>query len=245
MEEKQTEPVKICAKCGIEKSLTEFHKRKNGRYGVKNICKTCCHIYRVVIYKTNPEKAKAEVRAWREANPEKKKALTKAWYNANREKVNAKSKLWRKNNRERAKELTETWNKANPVKKRAYYKKYYIDKRNDYNFKVNRAVKCSIYRALRNDKNGNHWESLVGYTLDDLKNHLEKQFVGGMTWENYGKTGWTIDHKIPVSVFNFTNSEHRDFKRCWSLKNLQPMWGIENYSKGAKLTKHFQPSLLM
>jgi hypothetical protein len=25
--------------------------------------------------------------------------------------------------------------------------------------------------------------------------------------------------------------EHRDFKRCWALKNLQPMWEKENLEK--------------
>lgn len=63
-----------------------------------------------------------------------------------------------------------------------------------------------------------------------------------MSWDNYGK--WHIDHKTPKSVFNFTQAEHRDFKRCWALKNLQPMWAEDNHSKGAKLTNHFQPSLL-
>ena len=64
-----------------------------------------------------------------------------------------------------------------------------------------------------------------------------------MTWENYGK--WHLEHKIPISVHNFTRSGHEDFKRCWALKNLQPMWAIENFEKHDKLTKHFQPSLLI
>jgi len=55
-----------------------------------------------------------------------------------------------------------------------------------------------------------------------LKNIL-KTFEPWMSWKNYGKDGWEIDHKIPISVFNFTKPEHRDFKRCWALKNLQPL----------------------
>jgi len=54
-----------------------------------------------------------------------------------------------------------------------------------------------------------------------------------------------LDYKIPVSVFNFTTPEHEDFTRCWSLKNLQPMWAKENMSKSAKLEKHFQPRLAL
>lgn len=54
-----------------------------------------------------------------------------------------------------------------------------------------------------------------------------------------------IDHKIPLSAHNFTKPEHSDFKKAWALKNLQPMWAIDNMKKGAKLKKHFQPSLLL
>ena len=62
-----------------------------------------------------------------------------------------------------------------------------------------------------------------------------------MIWGNYGD--WHIDHKIPISAFNFTKPEHEDFKRCWALSNLQPLWAKDNISKNAKLEKHFQPSL--
>ncbi|KKM70439.1 hypothetical protein LCGC14_1440750 [marine sediment metagenome] len=65
-----------------------------------------------------------------------------------------------------------------------------------------------------------------------------------MTWENYGKGGWEVDHIIPKSVFNYTKPEDEDFNRCWALKNLQPMWGPENQSKNAKLETHFQPMLV-
>jgi len=32
---------KICSKCKIEKELGEYHKYKNSKDGVKNICKKC------------------------------------------------------------------------------------------------------------------------------------------------------------------------------------------------------------
>jgi hypothetical protein len=75
-----------------------------------------------------------------------------------------------------------------------------------------------------------------------IKVHLEKRFKQGMTWENYG-TVWSIDHKTPVSVFNFGRPEDIDFHICWSLKNLQPLGCAENSQKRAKIDKPFQPSL--
>ena len=114
----------------------------------------------------------------------------------------------------------------------------------DPNFKLHELVRTAVRETLKNgNKNGRHWEGLVGYTVNDLKIHIEKQFTSGMSWENCGE--WHLDHIIPKSVFNFTKPEHEDFKRCWSLKNLQPLWATDNLSKGSKLEKPFQPRLAL
>ena len=110
----------------------------------------------------------------------------------------------------------------------------------DPKYKLNHRMRCAVKQCLNGNKDGS-WKELVGYSVDELKRHLEKLFQPDMTWENLGK--WHIDHKIPISAFNFTKPEHLDFKRCWALKNLQPMWAEENLSKGASLEKHFQPGL--
>jgi guanylate kinase len=69
----------------------------------------------------------------------------------------------------------------------------------------------------------------LGYSIDDLKSHLESQFTEGMSWDNYGE--WHIDHIRPESWFNYSSIEDGDFKKCWSLDNLQPMWADENLKK--------------
>jgi len=85
----------------------------------------------------------------------------------------------------------------------------------------------------------------VGYTVAKLMAHLEKLFRPGMCWENYGRGGWHIDHIIPRAAFNYQTPQDIDFKRCWALSNLQPLWERENIAKGAKLTAPFQPSLAL
>jgi hypothetical protein len=54
-----------------------------------------------------------------------------------------------------------------------------------------------------------------------------------MTWDNYGE--WHIDHIKPISSFTFETCDDEQFKECWSLENLQPMWGVENIKKGNKI----------
>lgn len=107
--------------------------------------------------------------------------------------------------------------------------------------KLSRTISYRIWTSLKGNKNRNHWGNLVGYSIEQLKLHIEKQFLPGMTWENYGPI-WHIDHRIPISAHNFNSPNDIDFKRCWSLKNLRPLWASENYKKHSKLIENFQPS---
>ncbi|GAI33061.1 unnamed protein product, partial [marine sediment metagenome] len=59
------------------------------------------------------------------------------------------------------------------------------------------------------------------------KKHLEKRFVKGMSWKNYGK--WHIDHIKPCATFNL--SEKKEQRKCFHYSNLQPLWAKENLSK--------------
>jgi len=115
-----------------------------------------------------------------------------------------------------------------------------LSKYNDEMLRLRHNISCAISRSLKTNKKGRRWEKIVNYSLQDLKKHLEKQFTEGMNWDNYGE--WHVDHKIPVSVFNFKTVHDIDFKKCWRLKNLQPMWGKDNISKGNLLSTPFQPA---
>jgi hypothetical protein len=53
-----------------------------------------------------------------------------------------------------------------------------------------------------------------------------------MTWENYGRKGWHIDHKKPISCFDLNDQEQ--LKEACHYTNLQPMWAIENIKKGGR-----------
>jgi len=56
-----------------------------------------------------------------------------------------------------------------------------------------------------------------------------------MSWNNYGYYGWHIDHIIPVSWWQFNSPEDREFKQCWALCNLQPLWRKDNQIKSDKM----------
>lgn len=90
------------------------------------------------------------------------------------------------------------------------------------------------------ERGGNHWEDLVNYTLDELMTHLESLFAEGMSWDNYGQ--WHVDHIRPKSSFNFESYVDSEFKKCWALENLQPLWGEDNLRKNSKWDEKLQAS---
>jgi len=62
-----------------------------------------------------------------------------------------------------------------------------------------------------------------------LKEHIEKQFVDGMSWDNWGE--WHIDHIKPVSKFD----KSEKITIINSLNNLQPLWAVDNLKKSNKI----------
>lgn len=129
---------------------------------------------------------------------------------------------------------------------REYMRRYQMERcANSPKARLDRSMSGGIYKSLKGAKAGRSWETLVGYNLPRLMRHLEKRFLPGMTWDNYGRGGWHIDHKIPKVAFNYTSPEHQDFRRCWALSNLQPMWEPDNIRKNAKLAGQFQPTLAL
>lgn len=149
---------------------------------------------------------------------------------------------WRTKHPEKIRALRKKWRTGHPELAKELKKKTNLNQRGALKGKLNNNISGRVRKTLHGSKANRRWESLVGYTIDQLKRHLEKLFKPGMTWENYG-TYWHIDHKIPVVVFNFEKPEDIDFRLCWSLKNLQPLERMENLSKRAKINKPFQPSL--
>ena len=221
--------VKKCSVCGEYKEFDKFYKDKRGEYGLYGKCKVCHNNIS---------------RKYREVNLEKERIRHKTYKNNNKEKIKKSAQIYYKFNFEKVKERLKKWRQANPEKRKVQDKRVYLKERKTIRGRLNHSIKAGIYGSLCSGKNGRHWESLVDFTTEQLKRHLEKLFKPGMTWENYG-THWHIDHKIPIAVFNFEKPEDVDFRLCWSIKNLQPLEAQINIKKQDKINAAFQPSLLL
>jgi hypothetical protein len=92
-------------------------------------------------------------------------------------------------------------------------------------------ARSRIWLMLKNgERRDRGLVSRLGYSIDELRNHLESRFLIGMSWENYGK--WHVDHIRPCSLFDMR--DRSQFHACWALANLQPLWAADNIRKGAK-----------
>ena len=74
-------------------------------------------------------------------------------------------------------------------------------------------------------------EKILGYKSAELKEHIERQFLDGMSWSN--RSEWHIDHIIPVS--HFLKKGVADPKVINCLTNLRPIWAKDNLKKGREV----------
>lgn len=243
-----------------------YYKHKMMKDGFLNLCINCFNKQIKEYAKNNPNKIKERNRKRYLNNKEEILAKQKIYYQENKERHSKQAKEYRERTKDKTIERRINYKLKNPDKIKESNRRYYhegggkernkryrennIEKRREYqneycktwlknNITKNISHNMAVYinRSLKGKKNGAKWESLVGYSLNELMNHLESKFKSGMNWEN--RDQWHIDHIRPIASFNFTSIDDPNFKRCWALTNLQPLWAIDNMSKGAKMVVNF------
>jgi hypothetical protein len=92
----------------------------------------------------------------------------------------------------------------------------------------------AINHVLFGNQKTSKYESYFGCSVEFLRQHIESQFIEGMTWSNHGKSSkgkkvWQLDHIIPVNKFDLSKEE--DCKACWNYTNLRPSWWEDNIKR--------------
>ena len=171
-------------------------------------------------------KRKSTRAKWRVENPEKVKAQNAKWRAKNPEKVNENSAKWSAENPEKAKACSTNWRATNPEYPSRYQKQRgSIDP--IYRLECNmRKASHRIVKQLSLEKKPTSTFKWVGCSPEELKTHLESLFTEGMTWENYGKDGWHVDHIRPVCSF-----AAEEWEQVHHYTNLQPLWAEDNIAK--------------
>ena len=189
----------------------------------------------------NKEKISEKSKIYREKNKEKLAERSKKYYQENKEKVEAQKREYNKKNGAKLKEYQKWYNKVNKDRISERNKKYYQEHkeylsqqrnertkyrtRTDPNFRIARLCRKYVRRCLNNEKT-KRTEEILGYSFEELKEYIESQFYGGMSWDNASM--WEIHHIVPLDSFNFLNEDGTDnydiVRKANSLDNLIPLF---------------------
>lgn len=215
---------KICSSCNKPRVITLFGKLKSSKDGLRYDCKICRKKYR----EENREKIKEQQRQYYEINKNTLIENNKEYRKNNKEKISKQRKEYR--NREEVKEHIKQKNlEYLPIKKNKIKEK----RKNDINFRISESLRSKFHKFIKG-KNTSLSKNL-GCDITFFKKWIEYNFTDEMSWNNYGL--WEIDHVIPLSKFDFSDSN--SIKICYNWINLKPLLKKDNIAKSNKIIKSF------
>lgn len=229
---------RTCTRCKVAKPATSefFHASKRTPDGRRAVCRACRaedHAEhrderlpkRREHYQANKERLCATVRAYYAENAEAQRQAALVRHHKNREKRIDQMREYRVENAEALNE------RRRPKSKAAFHARYGTD----LEFTLKHRVRALLRVTLQKGRSGRRMAELLGYTADDLRAHLERQFTKGMSWERFMAGEIHIDHIIPVATFGIVEEDSDAFRQCWALSNLRPAWAKDNMSRQDKV----------
>lgn len=246
MTETNTTPFRVCTGCKIEKPATQefFHAYKrspDGRRAVCRICRAKDHSanretrlpQRREHYQANRDRLSAVVREYYANNVEAQREAARKRHERNADRNNALSKAYHEKHRDRLLALKREGGKER-------FEELYGK---DRAFTLRHRLRSLMRRTMATNKGGRRMQEVLGYSYTQLRAHLEKLFTDGMSWERFLTGEIHIDHRIPVAYFKPETYDCPEFRMCWSLTNLRPLWAAENISKADRLPDDFEELL--
>ncbi len=221
---------KLCVGCKQSKKYNDFTKNHTKKDGLNNYCRMCQKKYREKI-KDQTEKYQQE---YRKINSEKLSLQQKHYRMNHKQKISERDRRYRSDNKDKIRLKHQQWSDKNREYIRAYRNQRYHDKnKHSLEHRLRSSLRSRVRLAIGAGKKCAKTMELVGCSLEDLRKHIEKQFIDGMSWDNYGLYGWHIDHRVPCSNFDLTDPVQQ--KQCFHYTNLQPLWAKDNLIKSNKL----------
>ena len=203
---------KICSKCNKEKLISEFPKCSRNKDGLDTHCKECRNLVNKN-YRDNNKNSFSNMRRKHYAKNRVRLLEQKSIYAAEHKQQKAEyDKQYRQRNKKRIRAYQGEWNKKS------------------IKHKIVRNLRRRVHHALKGETKSESTLSLLGCSINYLKEYLESKFQQGMTWDNYGE--WHIDHIKPCSAFDLSDPVQQ--KECFAYTNLQPLWAIDNLKKAYK-----------
>jgi hypothetical protein len=154
------------------------------------------------------------------ADPEKRRELNRRWMAtyraANPEASRAPLYRWKTKNREYRRVRYQTNEQA----------------------RLTDLLRAAVRSVMIHRRSKRDWDKdarlrdIIGCSKSELRAHIESQFLLGMSWSNYGREGWEIDHIKPCVSFDLTDPDR--VRECFHYTNLRPFWRIDNMRRPRK-----------
>ena len=231
-------PFRTCTRCKVSKPATAefFHAKKKSPDGRREVCRVCRAAdhaehrderlpKRREHYQANKERLCATVRAYYAENAEAQRQRALERHYRNHEARLAKMREYQAANADALNE------RRRPKSRAAFHARYGTD----LEFTLKHRVRALLRVTLQKGRSGRRMAELLGYTADELRAHLERQFTKGMSWERFMAGEIHIDHIIPVATFGIIEEDSDAFRQCWALPNLRPAWAKDNISRQDKV----------
>ena len=251
---------KKCPSCNEEKSYAEFFKDKSRKDGHGIYCKPCKstkqgrksygkHKRAEELSVQGKQHCRAcnEVKDFAEYYVDKSRSYGHKYVCKQCTRDDKDLKEYRKKYHRR------TW----ATKGRVRQKEYLIKRRaEDPAFRLYKNVRARVRQSLKefgehkknkvktNKEYYNKYFSVLDYSPEDLVEHIERQWIEGWDWNNYGEV-WVVDHIYPHSKLPYDSIEHPNYKKAWALRNLRPLSKEDNSSKGAKVLGEYDDITLL
>lgn len=233
-DETMSEVTKVCTRCNKTKNISNFVAAHYAHRHTK-MCASCRN-------KLNTPKARKQQAAWASKNPDKMKKTADDYANSKR---GASNKIRKAAKAATPEKRVKGAKKMREKRKTPEYKEY----RSTQHFKQLRKAEfdrmppaAKLHHALLSkmcemfkdsERESSTLIDFSGFVdRDDLMAHFESQFEDWMSWNNYGRNGWHIGHRIARSLYS---GEKADVIRCWRKENLFPIHWQTNLSDGKKL----------
>lgn len=206
-----------CKKCHIDRLDSEFTVDKSRLSGVHPYCVYCMRAYGHAYASTHRDEARAKASEWYSKNRDR----AMAYYADPKVKAHKAEYMrrYRKENRDRKRELGRVYEAQRQA--------------TDMNYRLSVTLRKRLGTALRGMQKSGSAVRDLGCSIPELKEHLEQLFLPGMSWSNWSRVGWHIDHIRPLSSFDLSDPEQ--FKQAVHYTNLQPLWAADNLAKGARV----------
>jgi hypothetical protein len=194
--------------------------QKNPRYAGGHItwCRECARAYSAAHAIANADKRKEQGRAYYIAHKAESNARSANNYAENKDAYASRMKTSRARRPEHYRELARSYQRRRRL--------------TDVELRLRSRLSAQLNYCLKTGKGGKTTEATVGYSIAELRAHLERQFTKGMSWENMGE--WHVDHIVPLASFTITGPDDPELRRAWSLPNLRPLWAADNIAKRDK-----------